>query len=179
MGFTPLHIAAFEGQLNAVKFLVQNGADIHAKKMSKGGAQTAVEIASEKQYLEIVQYLVQNGAQMKQKPDSSKPLGHKIQLCTFNDTIPSEFHYDSKFSLQVKESVNVSYDYKANPLENPNSSLSSAGTFQRPWKTVRLFLSSTFVDMFSEREYLVKNVIPKLKEKCATRRIHLVEVDLR
>ena len=47
------------------------------------------------------------------------------------------------------------------------------------WKTVRVFISSTFRDMHAERDYLVRVVFPELRERCARRRLHLVDVDLR
>ncbi|MCL2115292.1 MAG: DUF4062 domain-containing protein [Methanobrevibacter sp.] len=47
------------------------------------------------------------------------------------------------------------------------------------WKKVTIFISSTFNDMHSERDYLVKNVFPELREWCEERKIHLVDVDLR
>lgn len=47
------------------------------------------------------------------------------------------------------------------------------------WKTVRVFISSTFRDMHAERDYLVRFVFPELRERCAKRRLHLVDVDLR
>jgi hypothetical protein len=34
-----------------------------------------------------------------------------------------------------------------------------------PWKTVRVFTSSTFRDMHAERDYLVKVVFPALRER--------------
>jgi hypothetical protein len=46
-------------------------------------------------------------------------------------------------------------------------------------KTVRVFISSTFKDMHSERDYLVKNVFPELRERCALRGLELIDVDLR
>ncbi|KAH3763845.1 telomerase protein component 1 [Pelomyxa schiedti] len=49
----------------------------------------------------------------------------------------------------------------------------------RGWKTVRVFVSSTFADMHSERECLVKRVFPVLRKWCSERRLHLVECDLR
>ncbi|HLF83472.1 MAG TPA: DUF4062 domain-containing protein, partial [Blastocatellia bacterium] len=49
----------------------------------------------------------------------------------------------------------------------------------KPWKTVRVFISSTFRDMHAERDYLVRFVFPELRERCAKRRLHLVDVDLR
>lgn len=47
------------------------------------------------------------------------------------------------------------------------------------WKTVRVFISSTFRDMQNERNHLVRVVFPELKERCRKRRIQLVDVDLR
>jgi hypothetical protein len=50
---------------------------------------------------------------------------------------------------------------------------------RKGWQTVRLFVSSTFTDFYSEREILVKEVFPDLKAWCQSRRLHLVECDLR
>src|SRR5437660_8707685 len=47
------------------------------------------------------------------------------------------------------------------------------------WKTVRVFISSTFRDMHAERDHLVKVVFPALRERLAPYRVHLVDVDLR
>ncbi|HYG57156.1 MAG TPA: DUF4062 domain-containing protein, partial [Symbiobacteriaceae bacterium] len=47
------------------------------------------------------------------------------------------------------------------------------------WPTVRIFVSSTFADMHAERDYLTDVVFPELRERCARRRLHLVDVDLR
>ncbi len=47
------------------------------------------------------------------------------------------------------------------------------------WKTVRVFISSTFRDMQSERDWLVRFVFPKLRQELLQRHIHLVDVDLR
>ena len=47
------------------------------------------------------------------------------------------------------------------------------------WKTVRVFISSTFLDMQAERDYLVRFVFPRMREELITRRIHLIDVDLR
>ena len=48
-----------------------------------------------------------------------------------------------------------------------------------PWKTVRVFISSTFRDMHAERDHLIKVVFPKLRQWCEKRRLHLVDIDLR
>lgn len=47
------------------------------------------------------------------------------------------------------------------------------------WRTVRVFISSTFRDMHAERDHLVRFVFPRLREELLKRRIHLVDVDLR
>jgi len=47
------------------------------------------------------------------------------------------------------------------------------------WKTVRVFISGTFSYLHAERDYLVRFVFPELRERCARRGLHLVDVDLR
>lgn len=46
-------------------------------------------------------------------------------------------------------------------------------------RNIRLFLSSTFVDLQEERNYLVKKTIPMLKRYCSKRDVSLSIVDLR
>ena len=46
------------------------------------------------------------------------------------------------------------------------------------WKTLRVFISSTFRDMQAERDFLVRFVFPALRERLLRRRIRLVDVDL-
>ena len=40
------------------------------------------------------------------------------------------------------------------------------------WRTVRVFISSTFRDMQAERDHLVRFVFPKLREELLKRQIH-------
>lgn len=47
------------------------------------------------------------------------------------------------------------------------------------WRTVRVFVSSTFRDMQAERDHLVRVVFPELKERCRKRHVQLIDVDLR
>jgi hypothetical protein len=44
---------------------------------------------------------------------------------------------------------------------------------------IRVFISSTFRDMHAEQDHLVRFVFPRLREEMLTRRIHLIDVDLR
>ncbi|KAK2154284.1 hypothetical protein LSH36_272g06050 [Paralvinella palmiformis] len=56
---------------------------------------------------------------------------------------------------------------------------SCIGNSGHEWKTIRIFVSSTFTDFYSEREILVKKIFPELREWCECRKLHLVECDLR
>nr|XP_040028059.1 telomerase protein component 1 isoform X1 [Gasterosteus aculeatus aculeatus] len=47
------------------------------------------------------------------------------------------------------------------------------------WRSVRVFVSSTFRDMHAERDVLVRAVFPELRRRAASRRLHLQEVELR
>ena len=47
------------------------------------------------------------------------------------------------------------------------------------WEEVRVFISSTFRDMHSERDWLVKRVFPELRERLLPYKLHLVDIDLR
>jgi hypothetical protein len=47
------------------------------------------------------------------------------------------------------------------------------------WETVHLFISSTFNDMHAERDYLVKEVFPELRDWCEQRKLRLMDIDLR
>jgi len=50
---------------------------------------------------------------------------------------------------------------------------------KRRVRPIRVFVSSTFTDFFSEREILVKQFFPELREWCLKRNLDLIECDLR
>ncbi|KAB2867336.1 MAG: DUF4062 domain-containing protein, partial [Anaerolineae bacterium] len=47
------------------------------------------------------------------------------------------------------------------------------------WRTAKVFISSTFLDMQAERDYLVRFVFSRLREELLAFNIHFVDVDLR
>ena len=49
----------------------------------------------------------------------------------------------------------------------------------RMWRTVRVFISSTFKDMHAERDLLTRYVFPELRARAHSRHIQLYELDLR
>ncbi|RDD44551.1 Telomerase protein component 1 [Trichoplax sp. H2] len=61
----------------------------------------------------------------------------------------------------------------------PETSAVVPSTKRRGWKTIRLFVSSTFKDFHAEREVLVKQVFPELRLWCEKLKLHLIECDLR
>jgi len=68
-GRTALMHAAYGGKLEAVNFLIDNGADVN-KKGKEG--MTALMYASKEGYLEVVKTLLENGADYKIKSDEGK-----------------------------------------------------------------------------------------------------------
>ncbi len=47
------------------------------------------------------------------------------------------------------------------------------------WRSIPLFITSTFRDMHAERDYLIKHVLPELEERLRKRRLLLEVIDLR
>lgn len=47
------------------------------------------------------------------------------------------------------------------------------------WRTVKVFLSSTFRDMHAERDHLIKVTFPYLRERLLPHRVELYDIDLR
>jgi telomerase protein component 1 len=47
------------------------------------------------------------------------------------------------------------------------------------WRSVRVFISSTFRDMHGERDLLTRFIFPELRKRARRLRIHIYEVDLR
>lgn len=46
-------------------------------------------------------------------------------------------------------------------------------------KEIRVFISSTFSDLDNERNYLVKNIFPQIRQRCKNRGHEFIELDLR
>src|ERR1019366_5119653 len=57
------------------------------------------------------------------------------------------------------------------------SSMTASGTSES--RQIRVFISSTFLDMQGERDYLVKFIFPQLRRLCEARGVTWGEVDLR
>ncbi|BFZ24968.1 hypothetical protein BsWGS_28007 [Bradybaena similaris] len=88
--------------------------------------------------------------------------------------------FDSSMQQEVKRvwsDINKQcHDKESNPTKENNASRTET-TMES--NTVRVFVSSTFTDFFTEREVLVKKVFPELREWCQERGQKLLECDLR
>lgn len=51
--------------------------------------------------------------------------------------------------------------------------------FTGRWRSIRLFISSTFRDMHGERDLLLRSLLPALQARVAPYRISLHAIDLR
>ena len=60
-----------------------------------------------------------------------------------------------------------------------DSSSSNPTKLRSKWREMRVFVSSTFRDFQAERDFLVRSVFPRLRERLEKYRIHFVDIDLR
>ena len=96
--------------------------------------------------------------------------------------------------LTYVDNIDKAYNLKQQPQSallahghGPPSSSSSLmpekallASYQRQkWRTVRVFISSTFRDMHGERDLLTRFVFPELRARAHSKQIQLYEVDLR
>ena len=66
-GSTPLHCAAWKGQVEAVRFLLDAGADIQAKSQNDHYGDTALHAAAHGNQKEVVKLLIERGADVRAK----------------------------------------------------------------------------------------------------------------
>ena len=81
----------------------------------------------------------------------------------------------SAYSMELA----IKYKYNDASSCSYNKYVSDAFKADSKSKKIRVFLSSTFRDMMPEREYLIKNIFPKLKKLCRSKGLDFTEVDLR
>lgn len=105
------------------------------------------------------------------------------------------FYYASQDQVELKRELvrikdlhsmgfiqTVEYETRKQEIETylkSNVGTSSRKKGRRKERAIRLFLSSTFRDMQTERDELVKHTFPELKQMCAARGIFFSEIDLR
>ncbi|XP_066459838.1 telomerase protein component 1 [Eleutherodactylus coqui] len=85
--------------------------------------------------------------------------------------------------LDHVEKVNERFNIPEDPenVKRRHAATSSLLTLipKQRWRSVRVFISSTFRDMHSERDLLIGQVMPQLRQRAARHFLSLEEVDLR
>lgn len=83
-GQTPLSVAAKDGKLKEVKYLVDNGADVNLREKS---GHTSLWWAAHFGHLETVQYLVEHGADANIKVDTGNTSLHSAAMQGFLEVV--------------------------------------------------------------------------------------------
>ena len=121
---------------------------------------------------------------------------HEMDVCIsgFSDSILRFVaERGNQGQLVHVENIDRSYELPEIKLVNPNKSNSilkqAIEKIERPklsikipvdqWKTVKVFISSTFLDMHSERDILIKTIFPMLRSKLSHLMINIYDIDLR
>ncbi|XP_051779107.1 telomerase protein component 1 isoform X1 [Erpetoichthys calabaricus] len=108
-----------------------------------------------------------------------------VELYGFTEQI-LKFMAERGSSRFLEHIENISETYNIPPKEDNASKLT--GIIDQSfiplvpkvsWRSIRVFISSTFRDMHGERDLLIRYVFPELRQRAAHHYIHLQEVDLR
>ena len=86
---------------------------------------------------------------------------------------------DKAYNLKPLKLPALLGDSSTQPLTLGPEKALMAATQQQRWRTVRVFISSTFRDMHGERDLLTRFVFPELRARAHARQIQVYEVDLR
>ncbi|KAI0212082.1 hypothetical protein LSAT2_003024 [Lamellibrachia satsuma] len=90
-----------------------------------------------------------------------------------------ERHKNGCVSLFSKSIIEALWEQAENSVKEIGGQQTDLVIPRTGWKTVRIFVSSTFKDFHQEREILVKKVFPQLRAWCEPQKLFLVECDLR
>jgi ankyrin repeat protein len=97
-GCAPLFLAAGEGRLNSVRYLLDQGADVNAREQ---GARTALTEAAFSGNSSVIKELILRGADINAVSDAGTPLDIAIQA-NHSAAIDLLKHYGGKRSCEVR-----------------------------------------------------------------------------
>ena len=85
---------------------------------------------------------------------------------------------DKAYNLKEVKGIGLASTADIVPSLSPEKALLTVGQ-PKIWRTVRVFISSTFRDMHGERDLLTRFVFPELRARAHSRCIQIYEADLR
>jgi hypothetical protein len=140
----------------------------------------------DKKVIKINYYLIQIRLAAKRKKEAEQLLKETIELSKqvyglqHQTTRAIATLYFKNFPTS-KHALKLAMAFKSNAPEgyNHNAFVREALQSEDNNKKIRVFISSTFRDMMAEREYLLKNIFPKLRKLCREKGYDFTEVDLR
>ena len=97
---------------------------------------------------------------------------------TYVENIDKAFNLAAIKPPSLSDSANTEETNPLLTLSLEKTLLSTTAQGQK-WRTVRVFISSTFRDMHGERDLLTRFVFPELRARAHSQQIHVYEVDLR
>ncbi|XP_068460550.1 telomerase protein component 1 [Clinocottus analis] len=109
---------------------------------------------------------------------------NSVRLSGFSDQV-LRFVAERGSSRLLDHVEHLDKVYKIPPPEGAKEPLATNSVVPIPaspklrWRGVRVFISSTFRDMHSERDVMVRSVFPELRRRAASHCLYLQEVELR
>jgi ankyrin repeat protein len=151
---TALHFAAAKGNAEMVACLLELGCNPNAKKATNTGGSTAIQMAAIKGYNEVVSIFKKYGSQLETQ--RQKTTGGSSSLMYFLDEVPDEFKPKIENLKKVQEAFAKAQQFMVQKKLTKQEHVKYDGGSQveEPWKTVRLFLSSTFAGIQLSRDVL-------------------------
>ncbi|KAG8194867.1 hypothetical protein JTE90_029160 [Oedothorax gibbosus] len=175
----------FTEKLDHVIYLRTYEADSHIKKEVASFLHKYRQLVNPELLYTDVDFNTSNFSLMDTDSSSEKDVylcGNTTQLIKFiaerssGELLTCVENIDSKYNLlgdtdfkQSKNLNNVTSESEIIPVL----------TKVPKWHTVRIFISSTFKDMHSERDMLIRYVIPELRKRAVSLFVKINEVDLR
>ena len=86
---------------------------------------------------------------------------------------------DKRYKLKEIKTIALTDSVDPKQKTNISADMLITSAPQRQWRSVRVFISSTFRDMHGERDLLTRYVFPELRRRCRSLFINIFEVDLR
>lgn len=103
------------------------------------------------------------------------PIIDPLENASYNDSNDSHYSTESNYSDNLSSQSSLP-EYSSKPEE---VKIKETQETNLKIRTVRVFISSTFLDMQEERSLLMKSVFPELRKICSQRGVDFIPIDFR